>query len=65
MFSLTVADALGLGGQGHVLRLHVGGKAGILLGGDVGGAELSDGAHTDGFGPLNIDTNARLLQAWQ
>ena len=41
------ADAFGLRGEGHVLGLHVGGEAGILLGGDVGGAELAVGADAD------------------
>ena len=31
--------AFGLGGEGHELGLHVGGEAGVLFGGDVGGFE--------------------------
>ena len=42
--------AFGLGGEGHVLGLHVGGEAGIFLGGDVGGLERSvSGADADGL----------------
>ena len=36
-------DALGLRHQGHVLRLQVGGEAGILLGGHVHGAQRAGG----------------------
>ena len=34
-------SAFGLRGQRHILRLHVGGEAGILFGGDVGGDKFS------------------------
>ena len=62
MFSLTSADAFGLGGQRHVLRLHVGGEAGVLFGGDVGGAQLAVGAHAHRIGAENIDAGAGLFQ---
>ena len=38
MFSVTELGAVRLSKQGHELGLHVGGKAGVLFGGDVGGA---------------------------
>ena len=40
--------AFGLRGQRHVLRLHVGGEAGILFGGHVGGVEGIVAHHADG-----------------
>src|ERR1035441_6065736 len=39
--------AFGLGGERHVLRLHVGGEAGVLFGGDVGGLERAAAADAD------------------
>ena len=44
------AGAFGLGGEGHVLGLHVGGEAGVLFGGDVGGFEVAAGADADVVG---------------
>ena len=66
MFSCDLADAFGLGGEGHVLGLHVGGKAGILFGGDVGGVDRSLPSlrtRTE-FGP-RMSGGAGLLQAWR
>ena len=62
MFSRHLADALGLRGQRHVLRLHVGGKAGILFGGDVGGAQLRRGAHAHRIGAEHIDARAGFVE---
>jgi hypothetical protein len=56
------ADALGLGGQRHVLRLHVGGKAGILFGGDVGGAQLAVRAHAHRRRVENLHASAGFLK---
>ena len=50
MFSVTVTGAFGLGGEGHVLGLHVGGEAGVFFGGDVGGFEVAIGADADVVG---------------
>src|SRR5208283_787954 len=41
--------AVGLRGEGHELGLHVGGEAGELLGGDVGGLERAAAADADVF----------------
>ena len=35
-----MGDAFSLSGEGHELSLHIGGEAGIFLGGDIGGDEL-------------------------
>ena len=51
------AGAFSLGGEGHVLGLHVGREAGVLFGGDVGGFELAAGADADVvFADVDADT---------
>ena len=48
--------AFGLGGEGHVLGLHVGGEAGVFFSGDVGGLERAAGADADVvFADLDAD----------
>ncbi len=54
--------AFGLGGEGHVLRLHVGGEAGILLGGDVGGFERTARHATRSVSAPTSNAHAALLQ---
>jgi hypothetical protein len=44
--------AFGLGGQGHVLRLHVGGEAGVFFGGDIVGLQIAFAAHAQRIGPM-------------
>ena len=56
--------AFGLGGEGHELRLHVGGEAGVLFGGDVGGLERAAGADADVV-LADVDADAALLRAWR
>src|SRR5712671_7354025 len=41
-------SSFGLGGEGHVLGLHVGGEAGIFLGGDIGGDKFFCRANPEG-----------------
>ena len=56
--------AFGLGGEGHELGLHVGGEAGVLLGGDVGGLEVAAGADADVV-VADVELDAALLRAWR
>ncbi len=54
--------AFGLGGEGHVLGLHVGGEAGVLFGGDVGCLmRLAAGADADLVG-ADVELDAALLE---
>src|SRR6202051_2125913 len=55
--------AFGLGGEGHELGLHVGGEAGVLLGGDVGGLEVGGafGADADVVG-VDVEADADGLE---
>ena len=53
--------AFGLGGEGHELGLHVGGEAGVLLGGDVGGLEGSAGADADTL-CADVEADAALVE---
>ncbi len=54
--------AFGLGGEGHVLGLHVGGEAGVLFGGDVGGLEVAS-AGTDADVVLaDVEADAALFE---
>ncbi len=53
--------AFGLGGEGHVLGLHVGGEAGVLFGGDVGGFERAAGADADVL-LADLDADAALFE---
>ncbi len=50
MFSVTIEVPCGLRGERHVLRLHVGGEAGILFGVHVGGLERLIAHDADGVG---------------
>ena len=54
--------SVGLRGEGHVLGLHVGGEAGVFLGGDVGGDEFVAVVNADGGMVTNVDGNADGLQ---
>ncbi len=53
--------AVGLGGEGHELGLHVGGEARVLLGGDVGGLEGAAAAHADVL-LAQLDADAALFE---
>ena len=55
-------DAFGLGHQRHVLRLQVGGEAGIFLGGHIHGAQAAGAAHAQGGGVRLCHLRAGLLQ---
>ena len=57
-----LADAFGLRGKRHVLRLHVGGKARIFFGGDVGGAQFAIAAHANRIGAENVDARAGFFK---
>src|ERR1700761_1217731 len=50
-----------LRGQSHVLRLHIRGEAGILLGGDIRAAQIAFAAHPNRVA-LDIHTNTAFLQ---
>ena len=56
--------AFGLGGEGHVLGLHVGGEAGVLFGGDVG---CDERCRRSGRGRCRRRRRCgrRTLQAWR
>ena len=56
------ADALGLRGQRHVLRLHVGGEAGVFFGGDVGRLESAVGSNADRIGTEDVDACSGLFK---
>ncbi len=53
--------AFGLGGERHELGLHVGGEAGVLFGGDVGGLERAAAADADVF-LAGLDADAALFE---
>ena len=53
-----VRYAVRLRGERHELRLHVGGEAGIFLGGHVGGDQLFRGAHAQARLSLAADFHA-------
>src|SRR6267142_1918025 len=55
-------SSFGLGGEGHVLGLHVGGEAGIFLGGDVGADKFSCRPDTQRGFIEDVGVNASLLQ---
>ena len=57
-----LAYAFSLRGKRHVLGLHVGGKAGIFFGGDVGAAERAVGAHADCVGTEDFHVDTCLLK---
>ena len=65
MFSVMVECAFGLRGEGHELGLHVGGEAGVLLGGDVGGLEASPPERTRTLSLPNVELRRRRLRAWR
>ena len=52
--------AFGLCGERHELGLHVGGEAGVLFRGDVGGLELAAGADADVV-DADVNFDAALL----
>ena len=54
--------AVGLSGESHVLSLHVGGKARVFLGGDVGGDEFVAVVDADGGVVTNFHGNAGGLE---
>src|SRR6267142_1981104 len=55
-------SSFGLRGEGHVLGLHVGGEAGIFLGGDVGGDKCFCRPDTERRFIKNVGMDSRLLQ---
>src|SRR5258708_21027479 len=55
-------SSFGLGGEGHVLGLHVGGEAGIFFGGDVGGNKFFCRPDTERRFIKNVRRDSRLLQ---
>src|SRR3954447_23306672 len=54
--------AFSLCGQRHVLRLHVGWEAGILLGKNIGALQLTLTSHANRFAVENVNACATLLQ---
>src|SRR6201999_3737874 len=53
--------AFGLGDESHVLRLHVGGEAGVFLGSHVGADEFVAAADAKRSLADRVDANADLL----
>ena len=58
MFSVIERGAFALGGEGHVLRLHVGGEAGVFFGRDVDGFEVAFAANAERVGADGVDARA-------
>ena len=59
---LHQADALGLRGQRHILRLHVGREAGILFGRNVDGAQRAIAAHAESVRAECFDARSGLFK---
>ena len=57
-----VRDAVRLRRERHELSLHVGGKAGIFLGGHVGGDQLFRAAHAQRAVSFAVNLHAAFLQ---
>jgi len=55
------AGTFGLGGEGHVLGLHIGGEARVLFRGHVGSLELAAGADADVVG-TDVDLDTTLFE---
>ena len=55
-------DAFGLRGEGHVLGLHIRGKAGVFLSGYVGCLEIAVGPYANRVMTENVDASASFLQ---